>query len=73
MHSYFDNIEFTKKSSLIQDDTVRYVSGGDPPSPPPADSKFTPPAEDEIRTIYVPLENAINIPQVRAIKNLKSS
>lgn len=28
----------------------------------PADSKFTPPDEDDIRTIYVPLENAVNVP-----------
>eukprot|EP00095_Tigriopus_kingsejongensis_P011833 maker-scaffold412_size179788-snap-gene-0.20 protein:Tk11833 transcript:maker-scaffold412_size179788-snap-gene-0.20-mRNA-1 annotation:"kxy xw signal peptide domain protein" len=28
----------------------------------PVDSQFSPPAEDEIRTIYVPVENAINIP-----------
>jgi hypothetical protein len=28
----------------------------------PSNSQFRPPAEEEIRTIYVPIENAINIP-----------
>ena len=29
----------------------------------PKDSKFTPPSADDIRTIYVPIENAINVPE----------
>ena len=29
----------------------------------PADSKFKPPSVDDIRTIYVPIENAINVPE----------
>lgn len=28
----------------------------------PEDSQFTPPADEEIRTIYVPVQNAVNIP-----------
>lgn len=33
------------------------------PVPPPGHSLFSPPSEDEIRTIYVPLENAVNVPE----------
>ena len=29
----------------------------------PTDSKFKPPAAEDIRTIYVPIENAINVPE----------
>ena len=29
----------------------------------PANSQFSPPDEDDIRTIYVPFENAVNVPQ----------
>ena len=29
----------------------------------PVDSKFKPPSAEDIRTIYVPIENAINVPE----------
>ncbi len=38
-----------------------------PPVEPP-NSQFQPPSADEIRTIYVPIENAINIPDSFDIK-----
>ena len=34
----------------------------------PADSKFKPPSAEDIRTIYVPIENAINVPEHFDIK-----
>ena len=47
------------------DPAVRYAKPSPPEAPasPPAGSQFSPPSDEEIRTIYVPLENAINVPQ----------